>query len=97
MNRYEYMRISISLFPEHIIQQYHLRNKMRNGFIYLEIRRGIYGLPQAGVISNKYFKEKLPPHGYYEVPHTPVLWRHISRPVQFRFISDNFGVKYFGK
>ena len=97
LDRYEYMKIPISLFPEHISQQYDSRSKMNNGFIYLEIRRSIYGLPQAGMLANKHLKEKLAPHGYYEVPHTTGLWKHISRPVQFSLVVDDFGVKYIGK
>ena len=29
--------------------------------------------------------------------HTPGLWRHIHRPIQFSLIVDDFGVKYVGK
>ena len=39
-------------------------------------------------------EKKLVPHGYYEVKHTPVLWKHISRPIQFTLVVDDFGVKY---
>ena len=74
MDRYEFMRMPISLFPKHIIKQYDLIKKLRNGFIYLETRRIIYGLPQAGMFANEYLEEKLPPHGYCKVPHTPGLW-----------------------
>ena len=35
--------------------------------------------------------------GYYEVAHTPGLWRHVTKPVQFLLVVDNFGVKYVGK
>ena len=64
MDRYEFMRMPISLFPKHIIKQYDLIKKLRNGFIYLEIRRIIYGLPQAGMFANEYLEEKLAPRGY---------------------------------
>ena len=29
--------------------------------------------------------------------HTPGLWKHKRRPIQFSLIVDNFGVKYVGK
>ena len=89
MDSYKCMKIPISLFLEHIIQQYYFRSKVNNGFIYLEIRRRIYGLPQADMLANKYLKYKLAPHGYYEVPHTPGLWKHISYPVQFSLVVNN--------
>ena len=74
-----------------------MREHAKNGFVYVEIRKAIYGLPQAGALANKQLKEKLKPHGYYEVPHTPGLWRHISRPISFTLVVNNFGVKYFSK
>jgi hypothetical protein len=45
MDRYEYMRMPLRIIPEHIIQQYNLRKKAKNGFVYMEIRRAMYGLP----------------------------------------------------
>ena len=41
--------------------------------------------------------EKLRPKGYYEVSHTPGLWKHVSRPIQFTLVVDDFGVKYSRK
>ena len=70
----EYMRITLSAFLEHIIKQYNLREKALSGNFYVDIRRSIYGLPQAGALANKYPKVNLTPHGYFDVPHTPELW-----------------------
>ncbi len=70
---YEYMRIPINILLEHTIEQYQLREKEKNGFIYVECRRCVYGLPQAGALANKLLKERLAPAGYYEVAHTPGL------------------------
>ena len=97
MDRYEYMKMPISLFPEHIIQQFYLKNKVKNGFIYLETRRSNYVFPQAGMPAKIYLKETLAPHGYYGVPHTSGIWKYISRPVQFSLVVNNFGVKYVGQ
>ena len=65
--------------------------------MWLEIRKAIYGLPQAGILANKQLQEKPQPHGYYEVAHTPELWRHVARQVQFSLVVDDFGVKYLEK
>ncbi|KAL7549119.1 hypothetical protein ACHAWF_015108 [Thalassiosira exigua] len=93
---YEYMCIPLAVLPEHTIEQYGLREKEKNGFVYLEYRRCVYGLPQAGALANKLPKERLGPAGYFEVTHTPGLWRHVSRPVAFLLAVDDFGVKYVG-
>ena len=95
--RFEYMKIPLSIFPAHIVQQYNLPTKAKNGFVYLEVRNTIWGLPCAGAVSNALLKKRLAPKGYYEVPHTPGLWKHISRPISFSLVVDDFGVKYEGK
>jgi len=71
--------------------------KAKNGFVYLEMRKTMYGLPQAGSLANKLLNEHLEPHGYREVPHTPGLWKHDIRPVQFSLVVDDFHVKYVGR
>ena len=53
LDRYEYMHIPLTMFPENVAQQYQLREKEKNGFIYMEIIKAIYGLPQAGFLANK--------------------------------------------
>ena len=46
--RYECMRMPIALFPEEIIQEYHLQHIVSNdGYIYMQIEMGMHGLPQA--------------------------------------------------
>jgi len=48
MERYKYMAIPLADIPETIIKQYNLLEKAHNGMVYVEIRKGMYGLPQAG-------------------------------------------------
>eukprot|EP00804_Cyclotella_cryptica_P014654 CCRYP_012668-RA/>CCRYP_012668-RA protein AED:0.51 eAED:0.40 QI:0/0/0/1/0/0/2/0/482 len=95
LDRYEYIKMPLALFPEHIIQQYDLRTKARNGFVYLEIRICMYGLPMAGALANKLLRERLVPHGYYEVAHTPGLWRQVWRPLAFTLVVDDFVLQQF--
>ena len=45
LDRYEYMKMPLNIFPKHTIQQYNLRQNVKNGFVYLEIWDSIYGLP----------------------------------------------------
>ena len=97
LDRYEYMKMPIDVFPEHSIQQYNLRKHVKNGFVYLEIRKCVYGLPMAGALANKLLRKRLAPHGYYEVAHTPGLWRHVTHPISFTLVVDDFGVKYEGQ
>jgi hypothetical protein len=58
LDRYEYMKMPIALFPADIIDHYGLNNTVLDGYVYMEIRKGMYGLPQAGVLANKLLKTK---------------------------------------
>ena len=89
--------MAIEFSPPHIKEQYQLDEKVYNRYVLLEIRKTIYGLPQAGILANKQLRKKLAPHGYCKVAHTPGLWRHVTRPVQFTLVVDGFGVKYVGE
>ena len=51
--------------PEEIIQQYDLRNKCKNGFVYMQIEKGMYGLPQAGILANKLLRKRLAKRGLF--------------------------------
>jgi hypothetical protein len=97
MERYEYMRLPIDLLHEEIIAQYQLMDKVDRGFVYVEIRKGMYGLPQAGIIANQKLTKHLAKHGYRPTTHTPGLWKHDQRPVHFSLIVDDFGIKYVSK
>ena len=65
LNQYEYMKLPLSVFPQHIKQQYDLEIKANKGYVYVEIIRSIYGLPQAGKLANTALKEYLAPYGYF--------------------------------
>ncbi len=57
----------------------------------------MYGLPQAGIISQELLGDRLKLHGYSQSKTTPGLWKHNSRPIVFALVADNFGVKFVGK
>jgi hypothetical protein len=97
LDYYEYMKIPLALFPEWIKKEYNLGTHARDGFVFLEIRRAVWGLPQAGILANKLLRKRIKPHGYNECVNTPELWRHATRPITFSLVVNNFGVKYVGK
>jgi len=94
LERFEYMRIPISIFPEPIINQYNLLPLVTNGHVMVEIRKGIYGLPQAGILANKLLNERLLAGGYYPAQYTPGLYLHKTRKISFTLWVDDFGIKY---
>ena len=65
MDRYEYMRMKLDMFPDDVIKEYNLRDKVEpNGDVYIEVRKGMYGLPQAGLLAQKLLTKRLAKHGY---------------------------------
>eukprot|EP00804_Cyclotella_cryptica_P011723 CCRYP_011329-RA/>CCRYP_011329-RA protein AED:0.36 eAED:0.39 QI:0/0/0/1/0/0/3/0/333 len=50
-----------------------------------------------GILANKLLKKRLAEEGYIELPHTPGLFKHLNRPIQFALVVDNFGIKYHCK
>jgi hypothetical protein len=53
MARFEYMRLPIHIIPPEIVDQYKLLPLVQDGWVYVDIRKGMYGLPQAGIIANQ--------------------------------------------
>jgi len=59
--------------PAWTIKQYDLSTKVVRGYVYLEMRRAVWGLPQVGILANKLLRKHLAPKGYYECKQTPGL------------------------
>jgi hypothetical protein len=98
MVRYEYVRIKIDDIPKEIILEYALRDKVTSdGHMYIEIRKGMYRLPQAGILAQQLLEQQLGTHGYSQSKVVPGLWLHKSRPITFTLVVDDFGVKYVAK
>ena len=68
-----------------------------DGWVYLEIVKGMYGLKQAVIIANKGLTKHLEQFGYHPVRHTPVLWKHNTRATIFTLVVDDFAIKYESK
>ena len=80
LDYFEYTKMPLSIFPQHTIDEYNWNQHPKNLSVYLEIRQAIYGLPQAGLLTSKLLRRRLPPTGYYKCVHMPDLWRYVTRP-----------------
>ena len=89
--------MSLDIIPDEKIKKYDLRKIAVNGWAYMEIRKGMPGLKQAGKIAHDRLKIHLEKYGYRQCRHTPSLWKHIIRPISFTLVVGNFGVKYVAK
>ncbi len=60
MSQYEYMRLNLADMPEDVIAHYKLRNiATPDRYVHCEIRKGMYGLPQAGIIAQELLAKRL--------------------------------------
>jgi Reverse transcriptase (RNA-dependent DNA polymerase) len=91
-----YLRFPEKLVPESIKARYKLgeRGFIEDGWVYLCVSKGMYGLKQAGRLANEQLTEFLAEHGYKPCPITSGLWKHKTRPIAFTLVVDDFGVKY---
>ena len=69
--------MQLSDIPNEIIVEYKLRDiTTDDGTVYIEATKGMYGLPQAGLIANELLEKRLNEHGYYQSKYIPGLWKH---------------------
>jgi hypothetical protein len=91
------MVINLASLPQQTIEKYGLKELARDGKVYIEIQKGMYGLPEAGILANELFQRNIAYDGYGPTTHTHGLWTHDTRTISFSLVVDDFGVKYVGR
>eukprot|EP00957_Ditylum_brightwellii_P148980 11342962-Ditylum_brightwellii.AAC.1 len=66
----------MDIIPNEVKKEYNLYEKEHSGYVYMELRKGMYGLPQVGILANKLLTDRLATKGYRPCRHTPGLWTH---------------------
>ena len=98
MQKAEYMRIPWKYIPEDIKKQYGLHNKKtKDGYVYVKIKKGIFGLQQAVILAYENLVKNLVQYEYFPVPNILELWKHTTRRTTFCLCVDDFGIKYFSQ
>jgi hypothetical protein len=88
LGRFEYMVINLSSLPQETLDKYDLLNLAQDGKVYIEIQKGMYGLPQAGILANEWLQRNLAKDGYRPTQHTHGLWTHDTRPISFSLVVN---------
>jgi hypothetical protein len=71
--------------PEDVIAHYKLNEiATPEGYIYCKIQKGMYGLPQAGIIAQQLLEERLQKDGYRQSKTMP------ARFVDAQYPPDQF-------
>jgi hypothetical protein len=91
------MVINLLSLPQETIDKYDLIELAQDVKVYIEVQKGMYGLPQAGILANELLQRNLAKDGYRPMQHTNGLWKHDTRPISFSLVVDDFGVKYVGR
>jgi hypothetical protein len=97
LGRFEYMVINLSSLPQETIDKYDLIGLAQYRKVKIEIQKGMYRLPQAGILANELLQRNLAKDGYRPTQHTHGLWKHDTHPISFSLLVDDFGVKYVGR
>ena len=99
METFEYLQMKLNYFPKDAIEQYNLREVAGHGnrYLYIEVRKGTYSLPHAGILAQELLEGRLNKHRYYQSTKMLGYWRHETKPISFTLIIDDFGVKYVGE
>ena len=64
MKKAKYYKIALKIIPQEIIDKYDLINKQNDGYIYVRVKKRMYGLVQAEIIAHEALKEHLKPYGF---------------------------------
>lgn len=82
LKRFEYLKLKLTDLPDDVITYYDFHEKgPPNGFIYIEVRKGMYGLAQAVFLAQELFKERLNEKRFKQYKFTPGLQIHASKPI----------------
>jgi hypothetical protein len=74
MARYKYMHIPLSAILQSIIEHNNLPSYARKGYVLVKISKGLYGLPQAGILTYEQLVTHLGISGYSPYQHMAGLW-----------------------
>ena len=90
------MKVPIKKSPQDIKDKYNLLSLVTsNGFVYIKIKKGMYGLKKAAMLVYKNLIKKLKKDGYTPIPHTDNYLKHEKYSTIFCLCVDDFGVKHF--
>ena len=91
--RPEFIRIPCRMIPDTTIATHCLKPYVHQNAILFQVNKGMYGLPQAGLLAQQRLIAHLANHGYHETS-TSCLFRHISNGTASTLVVDDFGIKY---
>jgi hypothetical protein len=84
LGRFEYMVVNLASLPQETIENDDLNKLAQDGKVYIEIQKGMYRLPQSGILANKLLQRNLTKDGYRPQPTLTAHERTILVPYHYR-------------
>jgi hypothetical protein len=97
----QFIKIFVDSYPPEVLSSLSLLPFIKvdssgKRYCLFRIDKTMYGLKEAGQLSNRRLVSLLSSFGFIETS-TPCLFRHLTRPISFVLVVDDFGVKYHSK
>ena len=85
------MRMKLSNLPEDFLKKYKLTAKTtKDVYSYIKMCKGMYRIPQAGILAHKLLYQRLNYKGYMQSRLIPGYWKHNWRPIYFTLFVNDF-------
>jgi hypothetical protein len=94
MERPEFMRMNRRQLSPTIIAEYDLEQYFQNDIMHFIVTKGMYGLPQAGLLAQQRLVAHLALHDYIQSDSVPCLFTHATNGITFVLVVDDFGIKF---
>jgi hypothetical protein len=94
MERPEFMRMHRRQLSPTIIAEYDLEQYFQNDVVHFIVTKGMYGLPQAGLLAQQRLVAHLAQHDYIQSDLVPCLFTHATNGITFVLVVDDFGIKF---
>jgi hypothetical protein len=94
----EFMVVKLTQIPAEIMERYDVRTKFAyQEKVMMKVVKGMYGLKRAGILAQQQLVKHMAEAGYVQDEATPCLFKHLTRPISFCLVVDDFAIKYVGK
>ena len=77
LKRFEYLKIRMNNILQGVIDEYKLHDNVTpDGHVYAKVCKGMYGMPIAGLVTQKDLEVQLAENGYRQSKIVSGLWHH---------------------
>jgi hypothetical protein len=94
MERPEFMCMNRRQLSPTIIAEYDLEQYFQNNVMHFIVTKGMYRLPQAGLLTQQRLVAHLAQHDYTQSDSVPCLFTHATNGITFVLVVDDFDIEF---